>query len=149
MQKFTSLPDGYRKAESSDRKQFKNRELRGGLAIKEHEILILEEFIVKDDGFIDSDGVAHQSFRFSASSSIKPRLLKLDVFNCYPKERTAWLSQTKFGQDILNFSGNQDDLIDFLLTKKIECIKIEMLDYLPFGSTNYEQKRFALFEYAQ
>jgi hypothetical protein len=114
MKANTSYPAGYKVATKADRARLLKREVNAGVNLNEGEVLKIEQLICRETSHKDADGNTIISYRLDCSSSVKPRLVPLNIFNPYPKDRNEFMKRSDFFKKVLDFSGSYDDFVDFL-----------------------------------
>ena len=151
MKANTSYPSGYKVATKADRARLGKREVNAGVNLNEGEVLKIEQLICRETSHKDADGNTIISYRLDCSSSVKPRLVPLNIFNPYPKDRNEFMNKSAFFKQIRDFSGSYDDLVDFLLglDKNLVVKKVERLAYIPYGSNEERFQNFYLLDFEE
>lgn len=151
MKANTSYPSGYKVATKADRTRLGKREVNAGVNLNEGEVLKIEQLICRETSHKDADGNTIISYRLDCSSSVKPRLVPLNIFNPYPKDRNEFMKRSDFFKKVLDFSGSYDDFVDFLLNldKNLVVKKVERLAYIPYGSNEERFQNFYLLDFEE
>lgn len=126
MQTAVPTPAGFQAIDSVARQQLSERSLNGSnIILKENEVLTIQSLVSSvEPTFTDENGKKFYSVRLLCTSSIKPngRLLTVNHFNPYPKDRVGFLNQTSFGEEVAQFQGTVEEFCDWLVGKTL-CVK--------------------------
>lgn len=125
------MPAGFQAIDSAARQQLSNRSLNGAnIILKENEVITIQALVSSTEAtYVDDKGNKFYSVRLLCSSSVKPngRLLTVNHFNPYPKDRVAFLRRTEFGDEVAQFQGTVEDFCDYLVGKSLRVVAIEKL----------------------
>ncbi len=126
-----AMPAGYQAIDNDARHQLSNRSLNGAnIILKENEVITVQSLVSSiEPTFVDDKGNKFYSVRLLCASSVKPngRLLTVNHFNPYPKDRVAFLRRTDFGDEVAQFQGTVEDFCDYLVGKSLRVCAIEKL----------------------
>ena len=126
-----AMPAGYQAIDNVARQQLSNRSLNGAnIILKENEIVTIQALVSSTKpAFVDDKGQEFYSVRLLCSSSVKPngRLLTVNHFNPYPKDRVDFLRRTEFGEEVAQYQGTVEDFCDDLVGKSLRVVAIEKL----------------------
>ena len=132
MQTAVAMPAGYQAIDNAARQQLSNRSLNGAnIILKENEVVTIQALVSSTEPtFVDEKGQKFYSVRLLCASSIKPngRLLTVNHFNPYPKDRVDFLNRTDFGEEVAQFQGTVEDFCDYLVGKSL---RVKSIDKLP------------------
>lgn len=150
-----AMPAGYQAIDSAARQQLSERSLNGSnIILKENEVITVNSLVSSSEpSFIDEKGKRFYSVRLLCASSIKPngRLLTVNHFNPYPKDRVGFLNRTDFGEEVAQFQGTVEEFCDWLVGK---TLRVKAIDKLPCRKRVGDEVRdtesyFHSFEFAE
>lgn len=125
------MPAGFQAIDNVARQQLSNRSLNGAnIILKESEVITVQALVSSTEAtYVDDKGNKFYSVRLLCSSSVKPngRLLTVNHFNPYPKDRVDFLRRTEFGEEVSQFQGTVEDFCDWLVGKSLRVSAIEKL----------------------
>ena len=131
MQTAIAMPAGFQAIDNAARQQLSNRSLNGAnIILKENEVITIQALVSSTEPtFTDDKGNKFYSVRLLCASSIKPngRLLTVNHFNPYPKDRVDFLNRTDCGEEVAQFQGTVEDFCDYLVGKSLRVKAIEKL----------------------
>ena len=125
-----TIPAGFQPISDSAKLQLSNRSLNGAnIILKENEVITVEALISSvEPTFVDNDGNKFFSVRLLCKSDLKgSRVLTVNHFNPYPKDRVDFLRRTEFGEEVSQFQGTVEDFCDYLVGKSLRVKAIEKL----------------------
>ena len=125
------MPAGFQAIDNAARQQLSERSLNGSnIILKENEVLTIQSLVSSvEPSFTDENGKRFYSVRLLCTSSIKPkgRLLTVNHFNPYPKDRVGFLNQTLFGEEVAQFQGTVEEFCDWLVGKTLRVKEVRKL----------------------
>lgn len=127
-----AMPAGYQAIDNAARQQLSERSLNGSnIILKPNEVLTITSLVSSSEPtFVNDKGKKFYSVRLLCASSIKQqggRLLTVNHFNPYPKDRVGFLNQTSFGEEVSQFQGTVEEFCDWLVGKTLTVKSIEKL----------------------
>lgn len=124
------IPAGFVPATAAAMQRLSNKQMNGNVILSKNEQITVQSIVSSEKPiFEDSKGNKFYLIRFLCQSSVKPdgRLLTINHFNPFPKERVKWLEQTEYGKDTLSFQGNVENFANSLVGKTFTTVKVEKL----------------------
>lgn len=153
-----SIPQGYQVLTEDAKAQATKRNREGAVVLEINEVLEPQMLVSS----VTKNKHGHYQLRILCGSSVKSngRLIPINTIDCYPTDRAAFLSQTRFGRDLLEFSGNDEQLATWVSGKLLRVVKIEKLackvfdpTFVPTADQKYRlidgSRPFTLFDYAE
>ena len=124
------IPAGFQQISDAAKSQLANRSFNGSnIILKENEVITVEAIISSiEPAYTDKDGNVFYSIRLLCKSNLKgSRVLTVNHFNPYPKDRVDFLRRTEFGDEVMQFQGTAEDFCDYLVGKSLRVCAIEKL----------------------